>query len=352
MKKHSIKVFSISTVLLSICIMLFSTCKKEEVKTSVFNPQEGQTNWVKYAYQDITEVSEPDMFYVNIKDIEFLTEDIGYMVGGNQYHEISPKMFVTLDGGLTWTRNSQVHSCGSGSEFNSLILGQNSSAFVSATCMGLRYVSSSDGLNWTQTGFDQFSNDIPSADFKLNDTILFLSSIRSINGGSSWEQLPYPVNTTDYYFSSPQYGVCVTSSGQIYVSTDLGNSWQIVYDNPAKEFNTVTMTSSNVIIAAGNCIVSGDGVNWIQVSSKKNVFDVAFLNDQIGFAAICDRESSSGEILKTSDGGQTWSSNYHSAFMGFLKLNILNEWNVFAVGFQSNYKVGKCFFVKTTTLGE
>lgn len=342
--------------MLLFCALSLAACSKKE-KTPVDDHQEGQTNWKKYAYLDIGEVNTThDHFYATMTDIEFVTENRGYMIGGIQYHEISPAMFITLDGGLTWTRNYEVNSCGMSSIFYSLIFGKNSKAFASTRCGGPEYNMSVDnGLTWPTNSWSQFSNDVPNGDFKLNDTILFLSSIRSIDGGSNWEQLSFPANTTDYYFSNPQYGVCVTSTGQISISTDLGNTWQIVYDNPAKVFNTVSMPSSNSIIAAGNCIISGDGTTWSETSSKNNIFDVTFFNDQIGFAAICNDEpitNATGEILKTKDGGQTWTVNYHSGFMGFLKVKIVNEWNVFASGLQRDHKIGKCYYLKTTTLGE
>lgn len=187
---------------------------------------------------------------------------------------------------------------------------------------------------------------------------MFIDGFRSVNGGNSWTAMNLPANTIDYFFKSVDFGVCVTHGGTIAITTDLGDSWSIIYSDANSSFETVSMPAGNTIVVGGeNIMISHDlGNTWNVASNTNYIQDIQFADDKQGFAVTKyygESGSLNGMILKTYDGGDTWKLNYISASIGFEFVKVVNDHTVFVGGTQN--KVGeskKAFILKTTTLGE
>lgn len=346
-------------LIITLIIFLFS-CKKEESNNidSTFDISEGQTNWTKIPYISIDN-KDSDFNTININDIFFINNETGYMAGGDTYHETSSIIYKTEDGGTSWKVNYK-EKCGGGSTSHSIFFPTPTTGFAVHTCMGYyRTTKTTDGGNtWVQDNTDA------SPQYYIIDSLnIIFGNFRTQNGGDTWELISSPPFTTSYYFKDIGYGVCSTTKGLIAETLDFGTTWDTLYYNDNNSFNSIFMPDTSTIIAGGRNIIKSidKGNSWIETYSEGYINDIKFIDKNTGFAALSNEEnqdfgyysSTSGKILKTIDGGDSWSVNYRSNFMSFNDLEILNSGTIISCGRQGDYsdKVNKGYFVKTTTLG-
>jgi photosystem II stability/assembly factor-like uncharacterized protein len=340
---------SVQSILwLGVLFLVLTNCSKDKVGEN--------SSWNEYS---VTDLYEEEFERFSIKDVEFITENVVYLVGTNFNHEPSRRVFRTTDGGVTWDFLSG-GNCGAGSFLYSILSGANNRLFCSTNCQNDHciYFSSNSGLGWSTSNCSPFDHNLSGIDFKLNDTCLFIDGHRSVNGGNGWTAMNLPVNTIDYFFKSVDFGVCVTYDGKIAVTTDLGITWSVIYSNANSSFETVSMPTSNSIVVGGeNIMISHDlGNTWNVVSTINYIQDIQFADDKHGFAVTKyygESGSLNGMILKTYDGGDTWKLNYLSRNIGFEFVKIVNDHTAFVGGTQNVLgKSKKAFILKTTTLGE
>lgn len=339
-----------SILWLGVLFLVLTNCSKDKVGEN--------SSWKEYSVTDL-DLYEEGFHYFTFKDIEFIDENVGYLVGYHDSHEPCRHVYRTVDGGVTWSFLSGCN-CGAGSFLYSILSGANNRLFCSTNCHGNHciYFSSNLGVNWQTTAGSTFNENLSGIDFKLNDTCLFIDGHRSVNGGNGWTAMNLPVNTIDYFFKSVDYGVCVTYDGKIAVTTDLGTTWNIIYSNANSSFETVSMPTGNSIVVGGeNIMISHDlGNTWNVASATNYIQDINFVDDKHGFAVTKyygESGSLNGMVLKTYDGGDTWKLNYLSRNIGFEFVKIVNDHTAIIGGTQNVVgKSKKAFILKTTTLGE
>ena len=154
--------------------------------------------------------------------------------------------------------------------------------------------------------------------------------VYTTNGGNNWVQQASGTTAllSGLYFTSLDSGIIVGAGGVILRTTDGGNNWTIQNSPTLKNLNAVWFTDENNGISVGNDAVlpsytptilrtTDGGVTWISQTPGvsflfTNLWDVCFTDANNGFAAGSEADSypgnqSQGLILKTTDGGTSWS---------------------------------------------
>ncbi len=303
-----------------------------------------------------------------LNSIYFINKSIGYVVG---YHH---SVFKTTDGGNFW---ENISSNTIGDWLNSVIFINRDTGWVAGYETDFRKTTDG-GLSWIDQSLGIYSLNaiLYSIDF-INDTIgwvvgndgkifkttdagttwisksspLTISNLNSVffidnkygwisgedgtllhttNGGTNWvkQLLPSHNNLTSIFFVDKNIGWC---SGQtIYKTTDDGESW--IYQNTPANVNSIYFIDANTgwAVGYGGMILKTiDGENWLIKPSgtSYDLYTIHFVNSKIGFVTgkrtiyVSGYGSfSSRKILKTTDGGESWSelnlssSNYSYIF--------------------------------------
>ena len=236
----------------------------------LFGPISNAQSWIL--------LPTPDGLDEETEDIFFLNPDTGY-VAGWRINNISK----TTDGGLTWTPTTG----------------------FGVQCM--QAVFFTDANHGFATGCSH-------------------AVAKTTNGGASWviDTLPNPSLGTGkgIFFPSSNVGYIVSNIGIIFKTSDAGSSWVNIYQNSNPNIilslNDVTFSSPNIGYVVGQARNYLGGIDsavvlkttdygntWINKSPNfpgLRLQSVFFLNDSNGYAV------GQNYILKTIDGGDTWTS--------------------------------------------
>ncbi len=156
--------------------------------------------------------------------------------------------------------------------------------------------------------------------------------LKTINGGTSWVTLQSGTNLglSSVYFSNADTGYAV-GNGAILKTIDGGANWNVT---PIEGIlNSVYFPDADTGYAVGDysyifdhiCIIyktTNGGVDWMlqtSFSSQQSLSSVYFTNADTGYVAgtyYAPTIETEGYVMKTSDGGATWS-------------DVLNTWNIF-----------------------
>lgn len=327
-------------------LLLINSCS-EDIEEDMYDINEGQLNWKKYAFAQL------DQGYTGISDISFVSDKIGYMIGFYDYYESYARVYKTIDGGLSWTKYYG-WSGGAASLGTSIHFFSESNGYMIGEGMGPTvYKVENNEISFLE--IDSLSNayGFRSPMFFVDSDNGVIKNKKTTDGGKTWQSIFNEVyfNINDYYFWNNKKGACCTRNGIILKTRNFGDSWDTLYTSNDYEFKCIYMIDTLTIIAGGTKIIKSNdgGVNWYNVSNEASINDIDFVNDQIGFAA-----SQNGKILKTYDAGETWQENYHSDFMKFKSLCVIDNQIIIAAGAQSfvDEDVRNFYIIKTTTQGE
>ena len=221
---------------------------------------------------------------VNLTDIAFVDTLTGWVVGNNG------TILKTTNAGNDWI------------------------AQTSSTFYNLRSVS--------------FANSITG--WAVGDSLLV---IKTTNGGSNWftqsVTTPFTFNLESVFFTDLNTGWLVGNNQYsptgydafLFKTTDGGSSWDFNYGVMDKQLYSMMFINSNLGWASGNIIIktTDGGISWdYTLASRDKQFDpvycsIFFINNNIGWVAgkkLIDFNQYVGEILKTSDGGDNWTTVY------------------------------------------
>lgn len=358
------------TILFLLAIALWtSSCDNnnapETHPNNTFDINEGQTNWVKIPY-DTVKIEDPDYLGESINDIHFINNEIGFIVGSCIRYESFGIIYKTMDGGETWSKVNTFNYGGS-TGGHSILMFDEYNGFVDGG--GSLFLRTSDGCN-TLHIIHSPSNSAShggNEKVKINDSTAIIGCLRTFDYGTTWTKLqefsneyginPMRRNISNTFFESG-YGLYASSDGIIAETSDYGDSWNVLRSDPTDAFTTIEIVDSNVFIAGGNRIIKSidKGLTWYETFNQheKNIQDIRFINEQIGFATLIDNLDSNiyGEVLKTIDGGETWTSNYYSKFMLFYDIEIIDNQTIIIAGYNPKYfTVSDRYILKTTTQG-
>lgn len=149
---------------------------------------------------------------------------------------------------------------------------------------------------------------------------------KTTNGGINWTQLPLSNPNNEYYrnieFLNENVGFLGTLTNNFYKTVDGGNSWQKIqnispYPQAICGLDTVgasTVYGCGAWFQPAYIIKSTDSGNtwqFIDMSAYAiALVEILFVNENIGYVSGTD--SQGGVILKTYDGGTSWTKIYGS----------------------------------------
>lgn len=238
-----------------------------------------------------------------IYSIDFIDHNNGVAVGG-----IANTILLTSDGGTTWINRSPNLSpqfYGVGVDFI------NQNKIVAVGTSGRVLISTDKGITWTAKLVGNSA--IYGISFIDSDTGIlgndFGEIYKTTNGGNSWIKLNSGItvwfNALKMLSMNRYVGVC--GNRIIITSTDGGNTWNSQQLNGnGYDFWDVSFTDQNngmIVGDAGMAYKTTDGgISWNTMNGFNGYFyDVDYLNTSSAIAV-----GSFGMILRTNDGGNTW----------------------------------------------
>ena len=309
---------------------------------------------------------------VLLTNLKFCNEFIGYVIGYNE------TILKTTDGGLTWvTQNYDSNFDLFSIDFVSPLLGfavggRDSTIFLKTTDGGLNWIRETTSLNNEAIRIlncVKFINlDVGFIGTGSGDAATSGSYIyKTTDGGETWIQslLSIPNENTvlkkknkdnniidmrrgvhSIYFKDLNIGYAVGGTGDgwgrnIFRTTDGGDTWQIKYNYQEQTgLLSVSMNSFGQGWAVGFFGVvyktDNDGFSWSQVLSGNvdiyagdRIEIVFMINDSVGWAGGTRQGSQIYPIiLKTTNGGKIWETNFESTnslFHNISDIFFLNE---------------------------
>ena len=201
---------------------------------------------------------------------------------------------INIGAQSTWQPTPNIVSNPNGQRFDDVFFLNENLGWAANGYYAAIYKTTDGGLNWTE---QLNENDIPGSYYFrniefLNENIGFIGTLsgtffKTIDGGINWTEVtnispnPNAICGLDAVGTSTVYGCgAYFNPAHIIKSTDSGDTW-----------------------------------TFIDMSSYANALvEVLFLDELTGFAA--GRDSNGGIILKTIDGGLTWSEIYNTNVSG------------------------------------
>jgi photosystem II stability/assembly factor-like uncharacterized protein len=249
-----------------------------------------------------------------------------YMVGGNETNDSIQTIFYSHDAGISWQMITDTVT----KPWLKSIFIMNELNGITAGASGNMLKTSDGGLSWSHVSLagSMHSRQYNSITFTdsltgyiaggnpSNDSIATI--IKTTDGGNNWsvsmDNLGYCFHSV--HFPTANTGYVVGDKGTLYKTSNAGGSWtqKIIPGNVGtRNYSAVYFTSENVgFIVGGNLTkdsiqtilkTSDGGDTWtvIRDNMAPMLNDIYFINSTEGYAVGND-----GTALFTNDGGDTW----------------------------------------------
>jgi photosystem II stability/assembly factor-like uncharacterized protein len=292
-----------------------------------------------------------------ISSIDFATADIGWATVTSIYLSPAGAILHTTDGGANWTvqNNTYLHYnyLDVQDEMNLAVVGFKLLAGTSEKL----FVSNDGGNTWT-------SSDTPIKNYTegisyINDKIWITSnnsSILSTNTGESawvWE------NVSPFLYSigwqTADNGWCVSGSGSggdyfTFISEDAGSNWGIFPEGPGGGEVFWLNEQTGWMLWIGNqakiwrTIDGGSSWNFYNIGGGSYYEQMFFVSPNVGWVY-----GSNGAIKKTVDGGMSWSAQNIGVSEFVASVHFINENEGWAAG---GYGGGSGFIAHTSNGGD
>lgn len=360
-------------LLLFIISGMFFSCNPDDNNGPVveFRIDENQQNWKKrlLIQRPISDVSGslPGEYAETKIFMAYTGGDTVTVAASFVRNQPYSMIFMSFDRGLTWSGQESVNGIFT-STFQS---GETTYALREYLGdvyfgKGMQY-----GASWTWTGIGGSPGEILALS---NDTLLVYGNdgIRySTNQGTTWQLASTSVAGDIIAINDST--IAGVFGNDIRVSSNLGQTWTNVFTS-LTTLHSLSFSNDGTLYAGGeNGSIqksSDGGQTWYQVFVLTQIYaqatpaitnHVHMIDAMNGFAAIStsgyincgdDFDAMTACIVRTADGGETWSVNYRSEFMRFSKLFSTSGPTVLAVAEQwrDNYISGS-YVTMTTTLG-
>jgi photosystem II stability/assembly factor-like uncharacterized protein len=173
------------------------------------------------------------------------------------------------------------------------------------------------GSHWTSTPISGTSENLNSVWFATPDTGWAVGAggvvLRTGNHGATWQRsTPTASELTGVAFLGTQDGWAVGDAGIILGTHDAGVTWFTVTPNVAltglRGVSRPSIRRANAVGAAGaapRTVAAADSANWLvdNAGAQYDLYAVHFPSEDVGYAVGAN---GGGAILRTPDGGQTW----------------------------------------------
>jgi photosystem II stability/assembly factor-like uncharacterized protein len=243
--------------------------------------------------------------YDYIKQIQFVNNDKGYFVVGNDFYR-------TINGGNTWEyQGSTAHyNYSNGFQFTDENIGY-SIGGGSTGLSGTVFKTMDGGVNWTimNGGDEVITNAIASIYFTDENTGLVSGgdkTMKTTDGGETWTQVS-DIAFKQIQFVNDTLGFARTTgyTSRIYKTTDAGENWEVSFEIE-EGINSFDFVNENVGYLTGDnglfYKTTDGGTNWSELDIDWEYYvSVDFYNADTGYLI-----NENGEIDYTEDGGQSW----------------------------------------------
>jgi len=243
----------------------------------------------------------------NIAALDFLDSINGIAVGQDNYLPQENTILKTTDGGLTWIKKIVINPLGEllDAEFidvsNIIIVGGNDDSFGG------------------------------------RESIV----IRTNDGGENWIDISsqFPRGLSSISFSNATNAFCAGFSGGIYKTNDAGNNWIKLHNNFYTPFSNICSFDSLNFYTIGKDNDSNEiillsttdgGEVWQSKSAPflNNIGGIDFINENYGMIA------GDNSIFYTTDGCNTWNQGIANSAEHFKDVEIINNNKAFLSGYQ------------------
>lgn len=197
--------------------------------TNLFKTTNGGVNWL---------LQIADANFQEMKSVYFISESTGWMAGMNE-------IYKTTDEGMNWILVLDNPAY----DFTSIMFYDGSLGWVSD--YNGRILKSTDGGNsWsvkTPSPGNYFTDIFfPDSAVGYAAATYHFSFYRSTDAGETWLGITSMyVPLTSLYFINVNTGWVTGSRGELYQTTDMGNSWRLQYTGTDIELNSVLFVSEN-----------------------------------------------------------------------------------------------------------
>jgi photosystem II stability/assembly factor-like uncharacterized protein len=278
----------------------------------------------------------------------------------------------TTDGGVTFSDNIYM---GASDNFNELFFVDSQTGFASGS-LGYLAKTTDGGQSWNAV-FADLNAGFNCLWFTDSQTGYFGSNfgriIKTTNGGQTFSVYETGTNDliSDIVFHDNTTGYAAGMFGVVYRTTNGGLTWVKESEQASQFYDiyAVKVKSSGVAIAAeayGNLIKRNNSSDWffLQHTPSGSVTSIDWADSLKGFATM-----STGHLLRTSDGGETWSSvimregiyadkvifanqTQGTLFIGadsaFYTSNGGNTWSIFALP-EGTFSIAEAYFPDNQT---
>jgi photosystem II stability/assembly factor-like uncharacterized protein len=235
-----------------------------------------------------------------VRRVKFLSTNKGFILGRNG------KIIQTDNGGDYWNN----FGLGIRERFNSIDFVDSSEGYVVGP-NGFVGKTVDGGKNWSKVNFPEtaYLNDVIFTDTDIGYTTGSNKIYKTTDGGINWTSFIISSGSPfKFYFLNSITGWCVGYGGTVLKTTNAGLTWvkqTINTTNFIKDVHFTNTVEGWVVGQNGSTFKTTDGgTSWIQTGNagSNQLHCVRFLTSMIGFAG------SDQGLFKTIDGGSSWNA--------------------------------------------
>jgi photosystem II stability/assembly factor-like uncharacterized protein len=310
--------------------------------------------------QDLQILSQPDIREI-IRDVKFVDTQTGWISGNKGV------IYKTTDGGKSWVEQNS----GTAKDLVKISFVDANHGW-SATIDGSVFKTSDGGETWQKLSY---SDAVPGMVFSICDLLKFFDEntgfiiagklrniylLKSTDGGETWSVKDSLVSATllrrwydiDFYGSR---GVLVGDKKEIQkYSTDFGETWTFstaIVDGFFRDLKYVKFLTETEIVTIGEgnefsgvpvpVYKSYDGgVTWVKKNqSLSTIYDrvrSAYFKNELEGIGVGSDGFSKAFVVKTSDGGETWSHTVLDYAFGLQVINGIGDF-LFVMGTSTHF---------------
>ncbi len=306
-------------------------------------PDTSSEIYIKWIIDKLTNLNPNETYYLRVKAENDL---------GSVYNEFS---FSTPEEPDNWTIKS-IDSLYSLFILTDISFADEKIGFITGLCYSLESGRLSNVILKTTNGCNSW--EMHYSDYSFNKifcidslNVIALSDygiLKTTNGGLTW---PVNIQTGDYFndlfFTDKNHGIIVGYTGKIEKTTDGGKNWKTINSNITYSLNSICFSDSN------NGWIAGENGTILKTTDGGITWNSQYCGTSDWLTNICFVNSSDGFVLdgwsyylyKTTDGGNSWDYNYNSIY--FNEISFIDK--NYGIGFD-NYSGGDILL--TTNAGQ